>query len=126
MITDYMIFAAGQIWPVLLVPFFSTIIYYCYSKENRSIRKLLVSMGGLILLGAFVYALLVSKFTENGPWDNWIIPFWILLICFVLLNIYSLVRFNGNKWFHLTQVALLPSAFLIWLVGTMTITHDWL
>ncbi len=118
-------FAVGQIWPVLLVPFFSTIIYYSFSKENGS-RKLLVSMSGFILLGAFMYALLVSKYTESGPWNNWIIPFWVLLVCFVLFNIYSLVRFNGSKWFHLMQVALLPGAFLIWLVGTMTITHDWL
>lgn len=126
MLTDYQIFAIGQIWPVLFVPLVVSAVYW-FSANNISIgKRLLVAVPGMLLLVAFGYAVAVSPGTGHGNWQKWIWPFWILLGFSLMATVYTFAGFKGNRWVHLTQLLLLPSGFLIWLVGTMTITHDWL
>jgi cell division protein FtsW (lipid II flippase) len=126
MLNDYQISAIGQIWPVLIVPLASTVLYWYLSTATNTTRRLLASAHGALLLIAFVYAVAVSPMTGYENWKAWIWPFWILLALFLVAILYTITRYEGNRWIHMFQLLVLPSGFLIWLVGTMTITHDWL
>jgi cell division protein FtsW (lipid II flippase) len=126
MLNDYQISAIGQIWPVLIVPLASTVLYWYLSTATNTTRRLLASAHGALLLIAFVYAVAVSPMTGYENWKVWIWPFWILLALFLVAILYAITRYEGNRWIHMFQLLVLPSGFLIWLVGTMTITHDWL
>ena len=126
MLNDYQIFAIGQIWPVLIVPLASTVLYWYLSSSTNTTRRLLASAHGALLLIAFVYAVAVSPMTGYENWKAWIWPFWVLLALFFVAILYAITRYEGNRWLHMFQLLVLPSGFLIWLVGTMIITHDWL
>jgi hypothetical protein len=45
---------------------------------------------------------------------------------FVVSVVYSLIFFKGPRAIHLLQLVQLPSALLIWLIGGMTISHEWI
>lgn len=124
--TDYQLFALGEIWPALLVPLLTSITYYSLSPESRFGRRMLDAAHGILLVFAFAYAVAVSPYSTYQNAQSWIWPFWMLLGLFVVAVVHTLLRFRGNHWIHVVQLLLLPSAFLLWLVGTMTITHDWL
>jgi len=68
----------------------------------------------------------VCPITGLKNYDSWIIPFWLILILYLISLVVSLLKFEGNKIVHIALIAEIISAFLIWLVGTMTITHDWM
>ena len=125
MLTDYQLSALGQIWVVLLVPTITPFLYWFYSK-NQIVLRAITSSHGAILLSAFFYAVAVSPRTGFNNWESWIIPFYMLLFVYVISIVVSLFKFKGNRWVHIALTLELPSAFLIWLVGTMTITHDWM
>jgi len=86
----------------------------------------MVAAHGVLLLVAFGYAVAVSPAIDHENWRQWIWPFWCLLVLFLFAVVYTFAQYEGNRWVHLVQLLVLPSGFLIWLVGTMTITHDWL
>jgi len=125
LITDYQLSALSQIWIVLLVPLATTILYWYHSKSQFA-RRVITSSHGLILLTSFLYAVAVCPITGLKNYDSWIIPFWLILILYLISLVVSLLKFEGNKIVHIALIAEIISAFLIWLVGTMTITHDWM
>jgi hypothetical protein len=45
---------------------------------------------------------------------------------FVVSVVYSLITFQGHRAIHLLQLLQLPSALLLWFVGGMAISHDWI
>ena len=126
MLSDYQIFALSQIWPVLFVPLFATALYWFTSRTKICSRRILISAHGVLLLASFSYALTVSPVTGYEKTQYWIWPFWFLLALSVISIFYTFFRFEGNRWVHLIQLLVIPSVLYIWLVGTMTITHDWL
>lgn len=115
--TDYQLFALGEIWPALLVPLLTSITYYSLSPESRFGRRLLDAVPGILLVLAFAYAVAVSPYSTYENAQSWIWPFWMLLGLFVVAVVHTLLRFRGNRWIHVVQLLLLPSAFLLWLVG---------
>ncbi len=125
MLNDYQLSAMRGIWPCFLVPLASAVIYWFLSAAINKTRRVLVAGHGLLLPIAFAYAIVVSPITGHVNWEIWIWPFWILLTLFWLSMLYTLVRFEGNRWVHLIQILVAPCGFFVWWTGTMTITHDW-
>ena len=126
MFDDYQISAIRQIWIILLVPLIVSVAYWLLSKDENRWRRIFSSLHGCFLLVSFFYAVLVSPITGIENYEFWIWPFYLLLLAFAVTMVFSLIRFQGSRWLHLSVLLLMPSAGMIWFVGTMTITHDWM
>jgi|SRR3954468_4267412 hypothetical protein len=111
-----------MIAPALVVQIVAAFLYFENGRGDP--RRLWVSAHPAPLLLAGLYALVVATWSQRR-WHILIWPFAVLIAVFAVWLIYSLVRFKGSKAVHLVQLLQVPSAWYLWLCGTMTITHDW-
>lgn len=125
MLTDYQLFSLAQSWPVLAVIPFVVALYYLAGSPRHPGRRRLAAAPGVILLAAYGYALAVAPYAGPGQSGGWLGPFWFLLTLFIVAEAYCLARFDGIGWAHGLQLLLIPAGLLVWLLGTMTITHEW-
>lgn len=126
MLTNYQMFAIGQFGVFLIFPVIVMLIYWRSSLNEVFYEKILVSSQGIFLLVSCVYAISVSPYTNVENWRSWALFYDAIFILFSLSSIYTLIKFKGNKNIHLLQALLIPNAGIIWLIGGMTLTHDWL
>lgn len=109
-----------QVW--ILLPFLLLVSgIYWYSS-----RSLLKSLHGIAVLMAFGYAVWICEKTESDPLFQYYIPMYILLVGGLASMAFSLKAFAGKKMVHLIHSLTLISIFLIWVVGSMAISHDWI
>lgn len=118
--SDYQITTLMQIWWVIPYLFFVSTLYWFLSYS------FLKSAHGILIILAFVYALVVCEYTEFGPPLKVYVPMYIFLIAGLASVAFSFKAFNGKSWVHIIHGFSLLSAFLIWLVGSMAISHDWI
>jgi hypothetical protein len=111
---------------LLLVPAAASLCYFLSSRTYFMWQRLLWSAHGFILLLAFAYAVAISPWTAHGNWRGLVWPYWGLSGLFVISVVYSLIAFQGHRAIHLLQLLQLPSALLIWFIGGMTISHEWI
>ena len=122
---NYQLFALGHLLPTLVAPTIGLICYFVASHGSL-LRRLLLSSQGFFLFLAAYYALVISLWSK-GQWQTFILPFWILLALSLIAMVYSFFHYRGRLAIvHALQVFILPSAFLLWFIGAMTIAHDWI
>ena len=122
--SNYQLFALGQMWPALPAAAVS-IVHYLVPGPQTLMRRILASSHGILLLLAAGYAVAISKWST--VLDIYQVPLWLLLVLFLASAIYALFQYRGWRiTVHCLQLIQLPSAFWIFFVGTMTITHDWI
>ena len=126
MLNDYHISSLRQVWLALLLSICVSIVYWLASKANKKYERVIISSHGILLFLAFIYAVGISGVTSPANWRALILPFWGLLILSLISVVCTFLKYKGNKAMHLMQILVFPSAFFIWLIGTMTITHDWM
>ena len=125
MLSEYQWFAMSQFGIYALGSLCAFLLYFGASKSPSAMQRLRTSAHGLWLLGAAGYAVLVAP-ASTGAVFAWLLPFWAMIVIFLASLIYGVFAFDGSRWVHLFQLVELPCAFVIWLVGSMTISHDWL
>lgn len=119
-LSDYQITVIKQVWLVIPYLIFVSTLYW-YSS-----RSFLKSAHGVLILLAFVYAVVICEYTEFGPPLKVYVPMYILLLAGLASMTFSLKAFHGKKWVHIIHGLSLSSALLIWFVGSMAIAHDWI
>jgi hypothetical protein len=123
MLSQYQAFATSHVAPFAIGAVGAFLIYFMASKAAARAQRMRTSAHGIWLLAAAVYPVLVAPFSISSPFV-WLLPFWILMVIFVVSLIYGVAAFEGSRWVHLFQVVEAPCALLILLIGTMTIGHD--
>lgn len=118
--SNYQITTIEQIWMVIPYLIFVTILYWSSS------RSFLKSAHGALILLAFAYSVIVCEFTEFGPPQSVYVPMHILLVAGLVSIAFSFKAFQGRLWVHVIHVFTLLSAFLVWFIGSMAISHDWI
>jgi hypothetical protein len=123
--TDYQLSSLREGWIFLLAPLLTGLVYFAASKASSRTRMLFAAHSAA-LISAYIYAVTVSPWTNRDNWQGYEWPFLVLLVAFISGGIYTLIRFDGHKGFHALQLLQAPSAFFVWFLGGMTISHDWL
>lgn len=118
--SDYQITTIRQIWLVLPYLLLVSGLYWYF------LRSFLKSVHGVAILFAFGYAVWVCEFTEFGSPLKFYIPMYVFLVLGLASMAYSFASFAGRKLVHLVHIFTLMSAFLVWFVGSMAISHDWM
>lgn len=99
--------------------------YFFVARGTPTHRRLLASAHGVVLAGVFLYIAVASSLTSPVSYAPYVRPFYALLVVFAAAVAISLFIYPGRRWVHLLQLVQLPSAFFVWLFGTMAIAHDW-
>jgi len=122
----YQLFALSQMWIPMFAGAVIWFVYFLVSEAESSTRRLSAAAHGVLLLLAALYAVAISPWSAG--WRNgYVVPFLLILGLAAMSLIYSFSQFKGRRaTVHVLLLLLLPSAAWIWLIGTMTITHDWL
>lgn len=123
--SDYQTSAFGQLFIPLFVSAVTAFVYYAKAAGSNVWQRILFTLHSVALCLAAIYAVLIAPWS-SGQWEFLIWPFYLLLVCFLLGFVYTLAKYNGPRELHFYQLAQVPSAAMIWFVGTMTITHDWI
>jgi hypothetical protein len=119
----YQWFSFGQMLLPLIVAA-ATSVFYFSVLEARLTKRLAVASHGILLGLAAAYAIAVSPWSMNR-WE-WFVPFCILVALSLVAVVYSLFQYRGDRnLVHCCQLFFLPSVAWIFLVGAMTISHDW-
>lgn len=124
-LSDYQLFAAGQLAITLFFPVIAAVAYYVKAPGSDAKQRVSFILHSIALMLAAVYAVLVAPWS-GGQSEIFIWPFYFLLIAFLVGLIYTLRQYTGPRDLHFFQLLQIPSAVWVWLAGTMTITHDWL
>ena len=124
-LSDYQLFAAGQLALTLFCPFIAALGYYLKAPRSDPKQRLSFVLHSVALLLAAVYAVLVAPWS-SGRWEIFIWPFYALLVGFIVGLVHTLRKYTGPRDLHFFQLFQVPSAVWLWFAGTMTITHDWL
>lgn len=119
-LTEYQLSAIDQVWYVIPYLLFVSGLYWVASKS------VLQSSHGFAILIGFGYAVWVCEYTEFGPPSSYYIPLHIFLFIGLVSLAFSFKAFSGRKWVHSIHAVTLVSAFLVWFVGSMAISHDWI
>jgi hypothetical protein len=106
---------------LVLVFLASLSIVYWY--KSRTIFR---SLHGVILISGYIYAVIISEYTNHGSSNYYYWPFWGLLLLGLVVAGVSFTLFKGERWVHSVHIFTLLSAAWLWLVGSMRIAHDWL
>lgn len=101
-----------------------TVFNFCQHPLLVLISFILKSAHGVLILLAFVYAVVICEYTAFGPPLKVYVLMYILLLAGVASMIFSLKAFHGIKWMHIIHGLSLSSALLIWFVDSMAIAHD--
>ena len=100
-------------------------VYFAVSRDASRLARALSASHGLFLASAFAYAVTASHWSTTDTSSSFIWPFWLLLMGFVGSVAYSLFTFKGPGRIHVLQFVQMPCALLVWFVGSMMISHDW-
>ena len=100
--------------------------YFILSHKTGFLQRLAPATHSICLFLAAVCSVVLSGWNEEIRWGILALPFWLLLVCFLIGLIYAVRRFDGNRVARYAQVVQVPSALCIWFVGTMVITGDWM
>jgi H+/Cl- antiporter ClcA len=119
MLNDYQIQTIEQVWILLA---YLVVVSYIYWRNSRSIFK---SAHGMIIFSAFLYAVIISRYTEFDPPHEYYWPLIGLVFIGIASAVFSITAFKGKKWMHLLHLGTLTSGFFVWFVGSMAIAHDW-
>ncbi len=95
-------------------------LYYWFSK------KVLPSLHGALIILAFLYAAIISGYTEFGVSSFYYWPLHILLVLAIASAAYSMREFGSKRWVHLAHLGTLVSGAMVWFIGSMAIAHDWI
>lgn len=120
MLSDHQIHTIGQAWVPLT---YLMLVSAAYWFNTKSVAK---SAHGVVLILAYVYAVVVSEYTSFGSPGFYHWPLHFLAVTAIVSVIYSLSAFKGEKWVHLVHVGTVVSGFVVWFSGGMEISHDWL
>jgi len=123
LLSDYQRFALSQIGLAAIGATSAFLIYFIGSKASGLANRFRTSAHAALLLVASLYAVFVAPYSASLVFA-WLLPFWILMVIFVVSLIYGIAAFEGSRWIHAFQLIEIPCAFWILLVGTMTIGHD--
>ncbi|MEO9273850.1 hypothetical protein ABFY09_03240 [Marinomonas sp. 5E14-1] len=102
---------------------FALLISIAYFYASKSI---LASLHGMLIIAAFLYAAIVSGHTDYGISAEYYWPLNILLLLALASAVYSIREFPGKRWVHLSHLGTCLSGVMIWFVGAMAISHDWI
>lgn len=95
-------------------------LYFYFSK------KVLSSLHGILIILAFLYAAIISGYTESGVSSSYYWPLHALLIFAIISASYSIREFASKRWVHLGHLGTLLSSAMVWFIGSMAIGHDWI
>jgi len=120
LLSDYQISTIREAWVVLVYLLLLSGLYWYNSKLfSRSAH-------GIVLFFGLVYAVVISEYTQVGAPDYYNWPLHLILIVGLVSVVFSFRAFQGKKWVHLIHVLTIISAFWVWFIGSMAISHDWL
>jgi hypothetical protein len=120
MLDDYQVSTINQIWHVIPYLIFVSGLYWFNTKS------LMKSLHGFLILCAFLYAVIISKYTQPIVPIYYYIPLYLLLISGIISIGLSLTAFKNHRWVHIIHSMTLIAAFVIWFIGSMAIGHDWI
>lgn len=121
MLSDYQIMMIHQVYPNLI---YLLVVSAVYLHHSRSIIK---SAHGLMIVVAYVYAVIVSEFTGLGSPNHYYWPFFILIAIGLISAGYSFTGLKGKKkWVHLMHFGTFFCTLLVLAGGSMGIAHDWI
>lgn len=115
-----MVLFLGDARPFVIYSVVVSGLYYYFSK------KVLSSLHGLLIVLAFIYAAIIGGYTEYGVSSMYHWPLHILLISALASAAYSMREFCGKRWVHLAHLGTLVSSAMLWFIGSMAISHDWI
>ena len=124
MLTEYQQFALTMASPVFLILVAVFVVYLIVSRGASLKRRFETAAHTLLLILASVYTILVAPYSGRLT-GLWVLPFGLLLLAFLVSLIYSFTHFEGSPYVHLCQLIELPCAAYLFLIGLMTISHDW-
>lgn len=115
------LFSRGGI-PIVLV-LISAIYFFLNRGVSLGVRFLSSAHG---VIAAVLYA--ATLFLWKSGWSNeaYLYPFWALLLFPLALIIYSFWGFKGRKAIHVLHLASISCLILVWFIGSMAVTDDWL
>ena len=123
--SDYQTSALGQLSIPLFISAVVGLVYYAKAAGSNARQRAAFALHSVALCLAAIYAVVISPWSSD-QWQLLILPFYALLVFFLLGLVYTFIRYSGSREMHFFQLSQLPSAVMIWFVGTMTITHDWI
>lgn len=109
-----------QIWFVIPYLILVSTLYWLWS------RSILKSSHGVLILLAFVYAVVICEYTEINPPQSVSIPMYILLAAGLVSMLFSFTAFKNKGWVHIIHVFSFLSAFFVLAIGSMAIDHQWI
>ncbi len=110
---------------MFFLPVFVSGVYFLASRDENKARRLVSSVHGVVLMFAAIYSWLASFYTTIAEHGFELLVFQTLLLIGIFFSFYSIFTFRGPRVVHLTQVGNVISLLVIWFVGAMSITHDW-
>lgn len=125
MLNSYQYYSIGEAWFLLTILIVVSALYWWRSR-NIGLSRLAVGCSGVFVVLAYCYAVIISPVSGDENWKVLIWPFNIMIGLGIVLVVYSMIKFKGNRIIHLLHMVQLPCFFFLWFLGGMTITHDWL
>jgi hypothetical protein len=115
------LFGMGGI-PIVLISI-SAIYFFSNRGVSHGVRFLSSAHG---VVAAILYAAVLFLWKSGGSNESFLYLFWALLLFPLALIIYSFWGFKGHKAFHILHVASIGCLILVWFIGSMAVTDDWL
>jgi hypothetical protein len=112
----------AQFWLMLVFPAFIGVLYYVCCHGSPA-RRLGAASPSIALLCAFAYAVAVSPWSGSDP-SAFLWLFWAMLGLYVACIGLAVALYRGEPAIHGLQVFQALNAAMIWIIGTITITHD--
>jgi hypothetical protein len=115
------------IWllPALITTAISAAYFSFARNEKAPLVRIFVSAHGLVAAVFYIGALAIWELTGNyRPWAAF--PFLLLYLIPIASIVYSLIRFSGPKFLHVSQVANVICISYMLFIGGMAVTGDWI
>lgn len=128
MISEYQMFAIGQMKWALVASLATSIGYLVAAEASRSRARLLMALPGLVVLLAVAFAVIMSPWTDSHSTLGALVflTFTGLLVLALAMDFAAMYAVENPTVVDVLQFLLLPSVPWIWFVGGMVIGHDWL